>query len=69
MGEHHWRQAGGTQGREELGWELADTGSIRWGSGVGGGWRRRKVGKDFMDALVVLHMIGGGGQREESGTL
>ncbi|EEC71012.1 hypothetical protein OsI_02695 [Oryza sativa Indica Group] len=42
MGQHHWRQAGGTQGREELGWELADAGSIRWGSGVGGGWRQRK---------------------------
>lgn len=69
MGQHHWRQAGGTQGREELGWELADAGSIRWGSGVGGGWRQRKVGKDFMHALVVLHMIGGSRQREESGTL
>uniref|UniRef100_A0A0D9YBA1 FBD domain-containing protein n=1 Tax=Oryza glumipatula TaxID=40148 RepID=A0A0D9YBA1_9ORYZ len=46
MGEHHWRQACGTQGREELGWELADAGSIRWGSGVGGGWRRRKPIED-----------------------
>ncbi|EEE54924.1 hypothetical protein OsJ_02471 [Oryza sativa Japonica Group] len=46
MGQHHWRQAGGTQGREELGWELADAGSIRWGSGVGGGWRQRKPIED-----------------------